>query len=329
MTSDKKPVALTGIKPTGAPHVGNLLGMYRPAIDLTADHSCLYFIADYHALTSETDGKVLRENTYNVAATWMALGLDTDNHILFRQSDIPEVCELAWILSCFTSMGLLNRAHAYKDALARGKADELNHGVFGYPVLMAADILLYDTDQVPVGKDQKQHIEMCRDMAQRINHTWGEDTLVVPEPFIREEVATVPGLDGRKMSKSYDNSIEIFLPPKQLRKRIMKIVTGTHSMEEPKDPETCNVYQLFRLLASKEQTADLAGRYKAGGLGYGHAKQELFELYESIMAPHRERYDDLMANRDAIDEVLASGRERARTIANRVLDRIRPRAGLR
>ena len=160
--------------------MGNLLGMYRPAIDLTADHSCLYFIADYHALTSETDGKVLRENTYNVAATWMALGLDTDNHILFRQSDIPEVCELAWILSCFTSMGLLNRAHAYKDALARGKADELNHGVFGYPVLMAADILLYDTDQVPVGKDQKQHIEMCRDMAQRINHTWGEDTLVVP-----------------------------------------------------------------------------------------------------------------------------------------------------
>jgi tryptophanyl-tRNA synthetase len=322
-----RPISLTGIKPTGTPHVGNYLGAIRPALALTEKYQGTYFIADYHALTSEKDGDAMRESIDSVAATWMALGLDTDANLFFKQSDIPEVCELAWILSCFTGMGLLSRAHAYKDAQAKKK--EVNHGLFAYPVLMAADILLYETNVVPVGKDQKQHVEMCREMANSINHTWGEDTLVVPESLIQENVATVPGLDGRKMSKSYGNTIELFLPPKKSRKQFMKIVTGSEALEDPKDPESCNVFALFKLFAGPEDVAALASQYRAGNFGYGDAKQRLFEVFEDLIAPKRARYDELMADRGEIHAALAAGAERARVVANRVLDRVRRRAGFR
>ncbi len=324
MTEQK--VSLTGIKPTGAPHIGNLLGAIQPALKLTEQYRGVYFIADYHSLTSEKNGETLRESTYQGAATWMALGLDTEKNVFFRQSDIPEVCELAWILSCFCGMGLLKRSHAYKDAIANGK--EPNHGLFAYPVLMAADILLYETNVVPVGKDQKQHVEMCREMAQSVNHHYGADTLVVPEPLIQEEVATVVGLDGRKMSKSYDNAIDIFLPSKKLRKRFMKIVTGSESLEEPKDPTQCHVFSLFKHFASQSEIADLAERYRGGNFGYGDAKQKLFEVYEEMIAPARQRYEDLLKNREEIDAVLRSGQQKARVIANCVLDRLRSRSGL-
>ncbi len=320
-----KQVSLTGIKPTGAPHIGNLLGAIQPALKLTEDYHGVYFIADYHSLTTVKDGKELRDSTYEGAATWMALGLDTEQNVFFRQSDIPEVCELSWILSCFVGMGLLKRAHAYKDALANGK--EGNHGLFAYPVLMAADILLYETNVVPVGKDQKQHVEMCREMAQSVNHAYGPDTLVVPEPKIQKEVATIVGLDGRKMSKSYDNAIDIFMPTKKLRKRFMRIVTGSESLEEAKDPANCNVVSLFRHFASDAEVAELEGKYRGGNFGYGDAKQKLFEAYEDMIAPARARYEELLNNRDEIDRVLKAGAEKARVIANRVLDRIRDRAG--
>ncbi|MEZ6194775.1 MAG: tryptophan--tRNA ligase [Planctomycetota bacterium] len=323
----ERPISLTGIKPTGVPHIGNYLGAIRPALALTEKYRGYYFIADYHALTSEKDGERMRENIVSVAATWMALGLDTEANVFFKQSDIPEVCELAWVLSCFTGMGLLSRAHAYKDAQAKQK--EVNHGLFAYPVLMAADILLYETNVVPVGRDQKQHVELCREMAGSVNHAWGEDTLVVPEPLVQEEVATVPGLDGRKMSKSYDNTIELFLPPKQSRKRFMKIVTGSEALEDPKDPTNCNVMALFRLIATKDEIADLEARYRAGNFGYGDAKQRLFDAWEDLVAPKRARYEELMADHGEVNAALARGADRARVTANRVLDRVRRRAGFR
>ncbi len=323
---EARPVALTGIKPTGAPHIGNLLGAILPALELTRTYRGVYFIADYHALTTEHDGVALRESTRQVAATWLAMGLDTERNIFFRQSDVPEVCELEWILSCFVGVGQLQRAHAYKDAVAKGK--EATHGLFSYPVLMAADILLYESNVVPVGKDQKQHVEMCRQMAHRINETYGEDTLVVPEPLIRDDVATVPGLDGQKMSKSYGNTVEIFLPSKKLRKKLMKIVTGSESLEEPKDPDTCNVMKLFRLFAAEEEIRDLEERYRAGGFGYGEAKQRLFEVYDAFIGPHRERYEELLAHPEAIEEELVRGARRARDVARRVMGRLRQRAGL-
>ncbi|MEE9392146.1 MAG: tryptophan--tRNA ligase [Planctomycetota bacterium] len=322
-----RPISLTGIKPTGTPHIGNLLGAIRPALELTKSYQGTYFIADYHALTTERNGDEMRENIYRVAATWMALGLDTEANLFFKQSDIPEVCELAWILSCFTGMGLLSRAHAFKDAQAKGR--ETNHGLFAYPVLMAADILLYETNVVPVGKDQKQHVEMCREMAQSINHTYGEDTLIVPEPLVQENVAVIPGLDGRKMSKSYNNTIEIFLPPKKMQKMFNKIVTGSETLEEPKDPTTCNVFRLFSLFASESETAELAAKYRAGDFGYGAAKKALFEQYEAAMAPCRERYEALLNDRGEIDRTLRSGAEKAREVAERVMDRLRTRCGFK
>ncbi|HGY92468.1 MAG TPA: tryptophan--tRNA ligase [Planctomycetes bacterium] len=325
--SERRLVALTGIKPTGAPHIGNLLGAILPALALTRTYQGIYFIADYHALTTEHDGDALRESTRQVAATWLAMGLDTEKNIFFRQSDIPEVCELSWVLSCFVGVGQLQRAHAYKDAVAKGK--EATQGLFSYPVLMAADILLYESNVVPVGKDQKQHVEMCRQMAHRVNETYGEGTLVVPEPLIREEVATVPGLDGQKMSKSYGNTVEIFLPPKKLRKKLMKIVTGSEALEDPKDPDRCNVVKLFRLFAEEADVAEMERRYRAGGFGYGEAKQKLFEVYDAFIAPHRERYEELLAHPEVIEEELAKGKEKARVVAGRVMERLRKRAGLR
>ncbi|MCB9831071.1 MAG: tryptophan--tRNA ligase [Planctomycetes bacterium] len=321
-----RPVSLTGIKPTGTPHLGNLFGAILPAIRLTERYRGIYFIADYHSLTTERDGAALRHSVHEVAATWMAMGLDHENHVFFRQSDVPEVCELSWVLSCFTSMGLLTRAHAYKDAVANGK--DPNHGLFAYPVLMAADILLYDSEVVPVGKDQKQHVEMCREIAQRVNHHYGEGTLVLPEPLIDENVATIPGLDGRKMSKSYDNAIEIFTAPKPLRKRFMKIVTGSETMEEPKDPANCRIFDLYKLVATAAEVADLAGCYRAGNFGYGEAKQRLFEAYERFIAPRREVYDDLMANPAKIEAALERGAATARATARRTMERLRERCGL-
>lgn len=318
--------ALTGIKPTATPHIGNLLGAIVPALRLQETHDAYYFIADYHALTTVHDGARMRGWVREVAATWLALGLDPARTVLWVQSDVPEVCELAWILSCVTGHGVLERAHAYKAAVADGR--DINVGIFTYPVLMAADILLYDTDVVPVGKDQKQHVEIARDMAIAFNHRFG-DTLVVPEVAIQEEVATVPGLDGRKMSKSYGNGIEIFLPAKQLRKKLMSIVTDSKGMEEPKDPTTCNVFALYKLFATPEQVADLAARYRAGGLGYGHAKQELFEVMDARLAPARARYEALLADPAALDPVLEDGAARARAVARATIDRVRQAAGFR
>ena len=318
-------VSLTGIKPTGTPHIGNLFGAILPAIELTKRYAGVYFIADLHALTTETDGDRLRSQSLEVAATWLALGLDVEDAVFFKQSDVPEVCELAWMLSCFTGIGLLNRAHAYKDALDKGL--EPNHGLFAYPVLMAADILLYETNVVPVGKDQKQHVEICRDIAQRLNDNYKDDLLVIPEPIIQENVAVIPGLDGRKMSKSYGNTIEIFLPPNELEKKFKKIVTGSEGLADPKDPATCNVFALHKLLVPPADSEAMAAKYRAGGYGYGAAKKALFEAYEDFIKPHRKRYEELLSNRDHVATILARGRDKARVTATRVLDRLRRKCG--
>ena len=317
--------ALTGIKPTGSPHIGNLLGMYQPAMELQKTHEGFFFVASYHALTTMRDPEQMRAQTIEVAANWLALGLDPNRSVLWAQHDVPEVTELAWILSCITSKGMMDKAHAFKDAAAKGK--EVNIGLYTYPVLMAADILAFDSHVVPVGKDQKQHVEMTRDMAQRFNHLFGE-TLVVPEPLIRKEMEVVPGLDGQKMSKSYGNTIEIFLPEKKLRKKFMSIVTDSKGVDDPKDPDTCNVFQLYKLFATPDQQADLAARYRAGGLGYGHAKQELFEVVNNSLSEPRSRYDALMANPEEIREILDDGASRARAVARQTLDRVRQATGL-
>ena len=316
---------LTGIKPTGMPHIGNLLGMYRPALAMQDASECYFFVASYHALTTMRDPALLRQQTIDVAANWLALGLDPTRSVIWAQHDVPEVTELAWILACITSKGMMDKAHAFKDAVNKGR--EVNIGLYTYPILMAADILAFDSHVVPVGKDQKQHVEMARDMAQRFNHLFGE-TLVIPAPQIREDVATVPGLDGQKMSKSYNNTIEIFLPPKKLRKKIMGIVTDSKGVEESKDPDTCHVFSLYKLVATPEQQAELAAQYRAGGLGYGHAKQALFEVVDAQLAEARERYEHLMANPDEVRQVLAEGADRARTTARATLDRVRSAAGL-
>jgi tryptophanyl-tRNA synthetase len=322
-----RPVSLTGIKPTGTPHLGNLLGAIRPALELTKSYEGIYFIADYHALTTLTDGKEMMERTIEVAATWLALGLDPETALFFKQSDVPEVCELAWILACFTPVGVLNRAHAYKDALAKGV--DPNTGLFIYPVLMAADILLYRADVVPVGKDQKQHLEIARDIAQRVNMTYGDELLVVPAPSIQEDVAVIPGLDGEKMSKSKGNTIEIFLEPKDLEKKLKKIVTGSEPLEAPKDPKKCNVFTLFELIASPAESAELARRYRAGGMGYGESKKRLFEVYEAFIAPRRAQYRELMADKAQVLAILERGAARARLRALATLEPIRRRCGFR
>lgn len=319
--------ALTGIKPTGDVHLGNYLGMIVPALELQESFATFYFIADYHALTSVSDAEVLRRSSLEAAATFLALGLDVEgNATLFRQSAVPEVCELAWILACVTSAGTLDRGHAVK--AAKDDNREINAGTVFYPILMAADILLYDSKVVPVGKDQKQHIEIARDLALKVNHRFGEGTLVVPEVRIRPEVGVVPGTDGRKMSKSYGNTIPLWLSSKKLRKACMRIVTDSTPMEEPKDPDTDNVFALYKLFATAEQQADLAARYRAGGLGYGHAKQELFEVMEARLAEPRERYQEWMAHPDRIEAVFEAGAARARQAAAQTLGRVRRATGL-
>jgi tryptophanyl-tRNA synthetase len=332
------PRVLTGIKPTGTVHVGNLLGAIRPALRL-ADQGleAMYFIADYHALTSVHPPKYkpseLRQMTYEVAAAWLAMGLDPERTLFYRQSDIPEIFELAWILSCFTSKGWANKAHAYKDhvdkAQAAGEDPDagINMGTYSYPILMAADIVAFDVDQVPVGKDQVQHLEIARDIAQRINHAYGKDVLRLPSPKLEENAAIVPGIDGRKMSKSYDNVIPLFAPPKQMKKVVSSIVTDSLPPEAPKDPETSTIFQIFKAVASPAECAALAERYRAG-IGWGDAKKALLDRLETELGPARAKYDALMADTSKIDALLAQGAARARVTARNTLDRVRAAIGV-
>ncbi len=329
---------LTGIKPTGTPHIGNFLGAIRPALRLADDPSleACYFIADYHALTTVHDRASMDRLVHEVAATWLACGLDPARALFYRQSDIPEIFELAWILSCFTSKGWMNKAHAYKakvaEAEAAGEADVdagVSMGLYEYPVLMAADILAFDTHVVPVGKDQVQHIEIARDIAQRLNHVFGAELLVLPAASIEEDVAVVPGLDGRKMSKSYDNTIPLFAPTKQLKKTIGRMVTDSSPPEEPKNPDTSTVFQLFKLLATADEIEALRTRYLAG-IGWGDAKAELHRVMDDRIGPARAKYDELMTpdGRTKVDALLADGARRARAIAVPVLQRVRKAIGI-
>jgi tryptophanyl-tRNA synthetase len=317
---------LTGITPSGALHIGNYFGAMRPAIEAQAKGDCFYFIADYHSMTSVTDAAERRANTRAIAVDWLACGLDPAKSVFWRQSDVPQVCELTWMLGSLTPMGLLERAHSYKDKTSRGMSP--NFGLFAYPVLMAADILLYDTNAVPVGQDQRQHLEMTRDIAIKFNQAYGE-TLVVPEAVIRGDVATVPGLDGQKMSKSYGNTLEIFGEEKAMRKKVMSIVMDSRTPAEPKpDAERNLCIQLLRLLAPSDVAADAEARLRAGGLGYGDLKKVLFEHYWGFFAAARARRAELMADPGYVDQVLAQGAERARTVASAVIARARKACGL-
>jgi tryptophanyl-tRNA synthetase len=326
-------IALTGIKPSGTPHIGNYLGMIRPALELARENLALYFIADYHALTTVKDGESMKYLTYEVAATWLALGLDPQKVIFFRQSDIPEVTELTWILSCFTSKGLLNRAHAYKaavdenEAAGRSSDEGINAGLYNYPVLMAADILLYGSHYVPVGLDQKQHIEISRDIAETFNATYG-DILVIPEGVIREEVMTIPGLDGRKMSKSYDNVIPIFAPAKAMRKQVMRIVTDSRRPEEPKNPEEDNVFNIYQHFASPQQVEKIRQGYLQGGLAYSAVKQDLYQVLEDTFGEARQKYDAMMQDWNQLDRILLEGAAKARDIAKPLMEKIRKAVGV-
>lgn len=326
-------IALTGIKPSGTPHIGNYLGMIKPALELAKEFQALYFIADYHALTTVKNPDNLKRLTYDVAATWLALGLDPEKVIIYRQSDIPEVMELTWILACFTPKGLLNRAHAYKavvdENLSKGlSSDEgINSGLFFYPALMAADILLFDTNFVPVGLDQKQHIEISRDIAQAVNNNYGE-VLVLPEAFIKQEVMTIPGLDGRKMSKSYDNVIPMFAESNKLRKSVMRIVTDSRRPEEPKDPETDNVFAIYKHFAKPEDIERVRQGYLQGGMAYSQIKTELYELLEDRFSEPRQRYAELMQDWSYLDQVLLKGAEKARETSVPKISQIRKAIGI-
>src|SRR5476651_2643946 len=317
---------LSGIKPTGKPHIGNYFGMMRPAIEWQDQGEAFYFIADYHALTTVFDPAKLREYTRGVALDFLACGLDPAQAVLFRQSDVPQHTELAWLLSCQTPMPMLENSHAYKDHVTREKTP--SHGLFAYPVLMAADILIYDSNVVPVGRDQKQHVEMTRDIAIKFNEQYGQ-TFVIPEPQIRDEVAVVPGTDGQKMSKSYGNTIEIFGDEKSLRKKIMGITMDSRQPAEPKpDAEKNLAIQLLKLVAPAEVATDFESRLRAGGLGYGDLKKTLFENYWNYFTGARKKRAELAANLEYVNGVLAEGATKARTLAQRVLQRARKNCGL-
>ena len=317
---------LTGIQPSGTLHIGNYFGAMKPAIELQARGEAYYFIADYHSMTSLTDAAQRRKNTLDVALDFLACGLDPQRSVFWRQSDIPEVCELMWILGTLTPMGLLERAHSYKDKTAKGISP--NFGLFAYPVLMAADILLYDANLVPVGKDQRQHLEMTRDIAIKFNQSYSE-TFIVPDAEIRDEVATVPGLDGQKMSKSYGNTIDLFGDEKATRKKIMGIVMDSRTPAEPKPDADKNLaIQLLKLVAPADIATDFENRLRAGGLGYGDLKKALFEHYWNYFAPARARRAELANNLDYVNRVLKDGAERARATAGGVLSRARKACGL-
>jgi tryptophanyl-tRNA synthetase len=318
---------LTGIQSTGRPHLGNILGAIKPAIELSrkSSNESLFFIADLHSLTTVRDPKVLRENTYAVAAAWLAFGFDTSKNIFYRQSDVTEVCELTWILSCLTPYPMLANAHSFKDKSSR--LAEINAGLFIYPVLMASDILCYEANIVPVGKDQLQHLEITRDIATAFNRIYG-DTLVLPEPKIDQQLMTIPGTDGQKMSKSYGNIIDIFLPLKALDKNIKEIVTDSKPLEEPKDPDNCNVFKLYSVLASPAETAEMRKKYLGGNYGYGHAKKEFLELILRTFSKERELFDYYMNNIPELESKLQEGAAKARLIARSVLQKVRNKAGL-
>src|SRR5438874_102320 len=317
---------LSGIQPSGALHLGNYFGMMRPAIELQEQGEAFYFIANYHSMTSLFDAVERRQNTLEVALDFLACGLDPKKTVFFKQSDVPEVAELTWLLTTVTPMGLLERAHSYKDKIAKGVSP--NHGLFAYPVLMAADILIYDSNLVPVGRDQKQHVEMTRDIAVKFNETYGQ-TFVIPEPQIREEVAVVPGMDGQKMSKSYGNTIEIFGDEKTTRKKIMGIVMDSRTPEEPKpDAEKNLAVQLLKLVAPASVAGDYEDRLRAGGLGYGDLKQSLFEHYWNYFAAARAKRAELAANLDYVHQVLGDGAAKARALAQQVLERAKAASGL-
>lgn len=319
-------IILSGIQPSGTLHVGNYFGMMCPAIELQDQGESYYFIADYHSMTSLYDANERRKNTLDVALDFLACGLDPAKAVFFRQSDVPEVCELTWLLSTLTPMGLLERCHSYKDKMAKGLAP--NHGLFAYPVLMAADILIYDSNIVPVGRDQKQHVEVTRDIAVKFNQAYGE-TFVIPEPQIRDSVAVVPGTDGQKMSKSYENTIQIFGNEKPLRKTIMRLVMDSRLPEEPKPDADQNIaVQLMRLVAMKDVADDWEERLRAGGLGYGDLKKGLFEHYWEFFSDARAKRSELESNLDYVNQVLKDGANKARERASKVLDRARKNCGL-
>lgn len=317
---------LTGIQSTGTPHLGNILGAIHPAIELANDPSneSFLFIADLHSLTQIKDGETLKNNTYSTAATWLAFGLNPEKTVFYRQSDIPQVTELTWYLSCYFPFQRLTLAHSFKDKADR--LDDVNAGLFTYPMLMAADILIYDAEFVPVGKDQLQHLEITRDVASRFNARMGE-TFVLPQDKIQENTKLVPGTDGEKMSKSRNNYIDIFASEKELKKQVMSIQTDSKGLEDPKDPETCHVFQLYKLLASEAEIADMTAKYIAGGFGYGHAKLALLDLILTKFENHRKIYTDYMENPAKIDAVLAIGAEKAKKVANEVLARVRAKLG--
>ena len=317
---------LTGVQSTGTPHLGNLLGAIIPAIRMAKEskEESFLFIADMHSLTQIKDAAELKGNTYSTAATWLAFGVDTEKTVFYRQSDVPQVTELSWYLSCFFPYQRLTLAHSFKDKADR--LEDVNSGLFIYPMLMAADILLYDADTVPVGKDQLQHLEMARDVANRFNHQMGE-TLVPPKAKLQENTMYVPGTDGQKMSKSKGNIIDIFLPDKQLRKQIMKIKTDSTPIEEPKNPDTCNLFALYKLLAKEEQLEEMRANYLGRNYGYGHAKQAFYELILDRFGEEREKYHHFMSHPKEIDAVLMEGANKASAVADRVLDRVREKLG--
>lgn len=333
MNSEQKTL-LTGIKPTGTPHVGNFLGAIKPAIHMVHDYEKSFlFIADYHAINTIQDGARLHDLTLSIAATWLACGLDPSKTVLYRQSSVPEVFELETILNAITPKGWMNKAHAYKAAIdtnaaeGRDRDDGVSMGLYTYPILMAADILLYSAHVIPVGKDQQQHVEIARDIAQRFNHTFSTDTLVLPEAFIQEELESVTGVDGRKMSKSYDNIIPLFATTEEWKKVINRIPTDSSTVEEPKDLSNCVIFDIFKSLAPAEQTATLKARLEAGGIGWGEVKAQLLDVLESQFGQYRDRYNELMANPAEIERILAEGAEKAQAVAHQKLQEIRSAVG--
>ena len=330
----QKSISLTGIKPTGTAHLGNYFGAIQPAIKLSYTHDSYLFIADYHALTTEHSSESLNQSIIHVAATWLACGLDPEQCTFYRQSDIPEIFELNWILSCMASKGLINRAHAYKSLTDQNIAENrdpdfhINLGIFSYPVLMAADILAFQAIQIPVGQDQKQHVEIARDICETLIKKYPSLTLKAPEPVINSPIA-IPGTDGRKMSKSYGNVIPIFGEPKKIRKIMMKLKTDSKGVEEPKDPDQCLVFQLYKQIAEPDEIEILKQAYLKGGLGYGHAKERLFESHQKHFQKAQETYESLIQNPDTIYDILAKGAEKARPVAAQTLNQIKSAIGIK
>jgi tryptophanyl-tRNA synthetase len=317
---------LSGIQPSGIPHIGNYFGMMKTAVELQDKGEAFLFIADYHSLTTSPEPQKLRDYVFGLALDFLSCGIKPERTVFFRQSDVPQVTELMWILNNITTVGFLERAHSYKDKIAKGFVP--NNGLFSYPVLMAADILLYQSELVPVGKDQKQHLEITRDLAIRFNNTYG-DVFTIPEEIIPEAVAVVPGLDGQKMSKSYNNTIPIFGNPKSIRKTVMSIVSDSTPMEEPKDPSKCNIFALYKLFATPEELAQMEANYRGGNYGYGHAKQALFEKMQEHFAPMQARRDELAADPDYVWDILRDGAARARVEAEKTMEKVRAAVGLR